>query len=180
MQATMEVALDPERNYEIVNGVPEEKEMPGARHSGICSRLDRRLGAYVEANHLGEVYAESSFQIGINERIPDLAFISAARLPAEGEPITKWLIPPDLAIEIISPTDYYEKVHTKALSYLSGGVKQVWVVSPEAQTITIYRSTTDIMLFPPEGELTSEDLLPGFRCPLREIFKNPAPTNQQK
>lgn len=176
MQATMEVAFDPERNYEIVNGVPEEKEMPGARLSGICSRLDRRLGAYVEANHLGEVYAEASFQIGVNERIPDLAFITAARLPPEGEPITKWLIPPDLAIEIISPTDYYEKVHTKALSYLSGGVKQVWVVSPEAQTITVYRSTTDIMLFPPEGGLTSEDLLPGFRCALREIFKNPAPT----
>ena len=71
-------------------------------------------------------------------------------------------------------------MHTKALSYMSGGVKQVWVVSPEAQTVTVYRSTTDIMLFPLEGELTSEDLLPGFRCQLREIFKNPAPTTQQQ
>lgn len=176
MQGTVELALDPERSYEIVNGVAEEKEMPGARHGGISSRLGRRLGAYVEDHGLGEVYVETSFQVGANECIPDLAFVSAARLPQGGEPKTKWLMPPDLAIEVISPTDFYEKVHTKALGYLSGGVKQVWIISPEAQTITVYRSTNDITLLPLEGELISEDLLPGFRCALREIFKNPAPT----
>jgi hypothetical protein len=44
-----EVALDPERSYEIANGVPEVKEMPGARHSGVSTRLARRLGNFVEA-----------------------------------------------------------------------------------------------------------------------------------
>ena len=173
MQAMTEIMLDPEKNYEIVNGHPEEKEVPGARHSGICGRLERRLGSYAEANDLGEVYPEASFQIGKNERIPDLAFISAERLPPEGEPETKWPMAPDLAIEVISPSDFYEKVHAKAMEYLAAGVKQVWIVSPEGHTITIYRSATNITAFPPDSELVSEDLLPGFRCRLSEIFKNP-------
>ncbi len=173
MESTMEMALDPERNYEFVNGEPEEKEMPGARHSGICGRLERRLGTFVETNNLGEVYPEASFQIGVNERIPDLAFIPVDRLPADGEPETKWLIVPDLAVEVVSPSDYYEKVHAKAMEYLAAGVKVVWIISPENQTITVYRSATNIMAFPPESELTCEDLFPGFRCPLSEIFKAP-------
>jgi Uma2 family endonuclease len=173
MESLAELALDPERNYEFVNGEPEVKEMPGARHSGICGRLERRLGTFVETNTLGEVYPEASFQIGGNERIPDLAFIAAERIPPEGEPETKWMIVPDLAVEVISPTDYYEKVHAKAMEYLNAGVKVVWIISPENQTITVYRSATNIMAFPPESELTCEDLFPGFRCPLSEIFKTP-------
>lgn len=167
----METPLDPDKSYEIVNGQPEEKEMPGARHSGICSRLNRKLGNYVEANKLGETYPEANFQIGDRERIPDLAFVSAARIPSEGEPETKWPMPPDLAIEITSPNDFYEKVYAKAMEYLAAGVRQVWLVSPENQTITVFRSPTNIIAFPPESELVIEDLFPGFRCPLNEIFK---------
>lgn len=174
MQTATEVLLDPEKSYEIVNGQPEEKEMPGARHSGVCTRLTRKLGAFVEGNALGEVYQEASFQIGENERIPDLAFILAERIPPDGEPETKWLIVPDLAVEVVSPNDFYEKVHAKAMEYLAAGVKQVWIISPENRTITIYRSATNILAFPEDSELVSEDLFPGFRCHLSEIFKNPA------
>ena len=147
MQTVPEVLLDPEKSYEIVNGQPEEKETPGARHGGIGGRLSRRLGMFVETQGLGEIYVETSFQIGENERIPDLAFVTIKRLPPEGEPETKWLMPPDLAVEI---------------------------VSPENRTITIYRSATNIIAFPEDSELVSEDLFPGFRCHLSEIFKNPA------
>lgn len=174
MRAVNEITLDPGKNYEIVHGHPEEKEVPGARHSGVCSRLARRLGIYVETNSLGEIYPETSFQIGENERIPDLAFISAGRIPSEGEPETKWPMPPDLAVEVISPNDFYETVHAKAMEYLNAGVKQVWIVSPENRTITIYRSATNITAFPEDSELVSEDLFPGFRCQLNEIFRYPA------
>lgn len=170
MELESAIQLDPEKSYEIVNGQWEEKTMPGARHGGVCGRLERRLGIFIETNGLGELYTETNFQIDENERIPDLAFVSAARIPPEGEPETKWPMPPDLAIEIISPSDFYEKVYAKAMEYLAAGVKQVWVVSPENQVVTIYRSATNIIAFPLESELVSEDLLPGFRCPLREIF----------
>ena len=171
MSTTAEITLDPDKQYEIVNGQPEEKEMPGAKHSGVCGRLGRRLGVYVETNGLGELYPEATFQIGENERIPDLAFVSASRIPSEGEPETKWPMAPDLAVEVISPNDLYEKVYAKAMEYLAAGVKQVWLVSPEHHTITIYRSPTNITAFPGDSELVIEDLFPGFRCPLSEIFK---------
>jgi len=83
MSTTTAVALDPDKLYEIVDGQPEEKEMPGARHSGICARLTIKLGMYLTANQLGELYPEGSFQIGANERIPDLAFVSTERIPSE-------------------------------------------------------------------------------------------------
>ena len=173
------VALDPDKLYEIVDGQPEEKEMPGARHGGVCGRLTVKLGIYLTANPLGELYPETSFQIGRNERIPDLAFVSAARIPPEGEPEAKWPIPPDLALEVISPNDLYEKVYAKTMEYLTAGVQQVWLVSPEHHTVTIYRSATNIMAFAGDGELVSEDLFPGFRCPLREIFTSPVQATPQ-
>jgi Uma2 family endonuclease len=170
------VALDPDRLYEIVDGQPEEKEMPGARHSGICARLATELGVYLKANRSGGLYVEGSFQIGRNERIPDLAFVSAARIPPEGEPETKWPIPPDLAVEVVSPNDLYERVYAKTREYLAAGVQQVWLVSPEHHTVTIYRSATNITAFAGDCELVSEDVLPGFRCSLREIFASPVHT----
>jgi len=176
MSTMTAVALDPDRLYEIVDGQPEEKEMPGAQHGGICTRLAIELGMYLRANRLGELYVETSFQIGANERIPDLAFVSATRMPPEGEPDTKWPMPPDLAVEVISPNDLYEKVYAKTMEYLAAGVQQVWLVSPEHHTVTIYRSTTHITAFPGDRDLVSEDLFPGFQCSLREIFTSPVHT----
>jgi Uma2 family endonuclease len=176
MPTITEVVLDPDKLYEIVDGQPEAKEMPGARHSGICARLTITLGIYLTANQVGGLYVEGSFQIGGNERIPDLAFVSAARIPPEGEPETKWPIPPDLAVEVMSPNDLYERVYAKTIEYLAAGVKQVWLVSPEHHTVTIYRSATNITAFPGDCALVSEDLFPGFRCPLREIFTSPMQT----
>jgi len=173
MPITTGVTLNPDKQYEIVNGQPEEKELPGARHSGVSGRLAIELGIFLKANPLGALYPETSFQIGGNAGIPDLAFVSAARIPPEGEPETKWPMAPDLAVEVISPNDLYEKVYAKAMEYLAAGVKQVWLVSPEHHTVTVYRSATDITAFPGDSELASEDLFPGFRCPLREVFKPP-------
>lgn len=78
---TCGTGLDPERHYEFVDGQLVENEMPPVRHSGVCTRLARKLGNVVEANALGEVYQEASFEIGVRERLHDLAFISAERLP---------------------------------------------------------------------------------------------------
>ena len=176
MQAAMELALDPEKNYEIVNGVPEEKEMPGARHGMIAARLLTRLNNFIEANQLGVAFTEVNFNLGHNERIPDLSFVAANRIPPEGVPEGVWQIPPDLAVEIISPNDLHEKVSNKVLEYLEAGVKQVWIVSPEIRTVTIFRSMEQVQVFAANRKLESPDLLPGFSCPLAEIF--PVATQQ--
>jgi len=166
--------LNPEKEYEIVAGQPEEKAMGGARHGGIGARLLSRLCSYVEAQRLGGVYGpDTSFQIGPNERLPDIAFVAADRIPPEGEPEGMWPFAPDLAVEILSPTDLHEKVSGKIREYFAAGVRQVWLISPEYKTVTIYQSPTQVRMLTEEVELSSDEILPGFRCHLRELFQPP-------
>ncbi len=169
-----EFALDPEREYEIVTGQPILKEAAGARAGGITARLGARLGHYIEANKMGAVYAaNTTFTIGNDQRLPDLAFVSSERFPPEGEPEGIWEIAPDLAIEVISPNEIYGEVQNKMRDYFNAGVKQVWIVAPEHRIVTVYRSPVEPTVFSEDQELASEDLLPGFRCRLSEIFKSP-------
>lgn len=171
MQAGLDETL-PEREYEVVNCIPEAKSLGGALHGSVAARLAARIGRFVEAQDLGDVYLSTTFQIGHNQRLPDIGFVAADRIPEEGQPQGIWEIAPDLAIEVISPNDVYEKVVQKVDEYLDAGVKQVWLVSPELKSITIYRSAFDVTVFQDDMELVSEDLFPEFRCPLREIFKS--------
>ncbi|HMV51531.1 MAG TPA: Uma2 family endonuclease [Blastocatellia bacterium] len=168
------VALDPDREYELINGQWEAKEMAGARHGGVVVRLIGKLWSYVDANDLGGVYSpDTTFTISDKPRLPDIAFVSAERIPLEGEPEGIWQIAPDLAIEVVSPNDVYDKVQGKLWDYFDAGVKQVWIVTPAHRTVTVYRSPVDPVVFAEGSELVSEDLLPGFRCKLSEVFKSP-------
>ena len=169
-----EIVLDPEKEYEIVNGQPEEKEMAGARHSRVGVRLIRRLAAFVEDNELGEIYGpDATFMIGDNQRLPDVSFVAAARIPADGDPEGRWEIAPDLAVEVVSPNDVWAKVHGKVLEYFAAGVKQVWLISPEYKNVFVFDSPTKTTILDEESELRSEALLPGFSCPVSELFKPP-------
>jgi Uma2 family endonuclease len=174
MASTISLDLHPDKEYEIVAGQPEEKTMGGARHSGVGVRLIVRIASHVEAHQLGGVYGpDATFQIGENQRIPDVAFVAAARLPAEGEPEGIWPMAPDLAVEIISPNDLYERVISKVEEYLAGGVRQVWLISPEHKTVTIYSSPTHTTILTEADDLVSEELLPGFRCRIADLFRSP-------
>jgi len=175
MNVSTAVTLDPEKDYEIVDGQPEEKAMAGARHGSVVMRLGARLQMHVEQHHLGGIYSpDTTFQIGRNERLPDLAFVSAARMPESGEPEGIWPMAPDLAIEVISPNDLWEKVQSKVQEYFTAGVRQVWLVSWQQRTVSLYDSPTHVTILTDEDTLTSEVLLPGFSCRVREIFQRPA------
>jgi Uma2 family endonuclease len=175
MQTLAEITLDSEKEYEIVNGQPEEKQMAGARHGGVGTRLSAEMWIHVKTNNLGGVYGpDTTFKIGRNERLPDISFVSAARFPADGEPEGIWPIAPDLAVEIISPNDFWEKVNDKIRDYFAAGVGQVWLVSPEHKSVTVYHSPLQVTILTEEDDLTCEELLPGFRCALREIFRSPS------
>jgi Uma2 family endonuclease len=174
MASTLSVGLHPDKEYEIVAGQPEEKTRGGARHGGVGARLIVRLGSHVEAHQLGGIYGpDTTFQIGENQRIPDVAFVSAARLPAGGEPEGIWPMAPDLAVEIISPNDLYERVISKVEEYFVGGVRQVWLISPEHKTLTIYHTPTHTTILTEADDLVSEELLPGFRCRVADLFRSP-------
>jgi Uma2 family endonuclease len=172
MTATTQAAFDDDLDYEIVDGQKEVK-MAGARHGRIGARLITKLGVYLESNPIGGVYlSNTTFQIGTNERMPDVSFVSAARFPEEGEPLGKWEIAPDIAVEVISPTDIWDKVNAKVREYFDAGVQQVWLISQPEQQVMIYDSPTQIRVVAVNQDLTSETLLPGFKCRVADLFHN--------
>jgi Uma2 family endonuclease len=176
MAAVLEetVALDPDKEYETYDGVSEEKAMAGARHGRVGARLIITLGQYVVSNDLGVVYGpDTTFKVGEDDRLPDISFVAIERIPEDGDPEGLWNIAPDLAVEIVSPNDTYQKLMNKVFDYLDAGVKEVWLVAPESKTVTIYYSFTEVKILTENDVLTCEKLLPGFSCPVGDLFKLP-------
>jgi len=172
MAAMTETVLDTDKEYEIVNGQPEEKIMGGGRHGVVGTELIIDLGVHVRAQRLGVVCGpDTSFQIGENERLPDVAFVSVARIPEAGVPEKAWPMPPDLAVEIVSPSDLYGKVMTRVAEYLTAGVRQVWLIFLDHRTVTIYSSLTDVKVLQETDDLDGGDVIPGFRCRVAELFQ---------
>lgn len=161
--------------FEIEDGEFQERPMPNPEHGRIQAKITIKIGVFLESNPIGEVYTETSFELEKKlNRVPDVAFVSFERFPESGESDgSRWQIVPDLAIEIVSPTDDYRDVFKKLDEYLAASVKQVWLVSPQQKTVSVYRSRKDVTIFVEEDELVCEEVLPGFRLKLSEIFQTP-------
>ncbi len=110
------------------------------------------------------------FTVGENERMPDVAFVSTKKIPKKGEPMKKWNFAPDIAIEVISPNDVYDKIFDKLNDYFKAGVKQVWLVEPRFERIRIYKSPEESTTLQKQDELTCEEILPDFKLLLTDIF----------
>ena len=156
--------------YEYVKG--ELVPMPPATmiHGEISSKLHIRLGLHVQENRLGQLYiAETTFQLDDRAVKPDIAFVSTDRLPENREKASP--VPPDLAVEVVSPSDKHYDVTEKALAYLRSGTRLVWVIEPVAKTVMVYRSETDFTVLNCEDTLTGEDVVEGFTCPVAQLFE---------
>lgn len=160
--------------YEIVYGEVRERAMPSPIHGRIQAEIAAELRNFVKANRLGIVYTETRFEFAENlTRIPDVAFLSFERFPESGEEKGKWHLAPDLAIEVISPSDDYEDVQEKITEYFTFGVRQVWIISPESKTLTVYHTRKKTTIFFADEELFCEEVVPNFRLQLSEIFQVP-------
>ena len=168
---TLEEFLESDlERYEYVKGELIAMPPTSGEHGDISMSLVRYLTPYVYENQLGRVYtSDTGFKIGDRFLIPDIAFVSTERLPDDRR--KAFAIPPDLAVEIVSPTDVLFRVFEKALTYLSGGTQLVWVIEPVAKTVTVYRSETDIKVLTREDTLTGEDVVKGFSCQVSQLFE---------
>ena len=83
-----------------------------------------------------------------------------------------WDMVPDLAIEVVSPTNTADEVQDKHLEYFRAGVRQVWVIYPRQREAYIYTSPTQVRILTGDQELDGGDILPGFRLPLAELFED--------
>ena len=155
--------------YEYVKGELVPMSPPTRIHSKISVNVIRHLDRHVRENQLGEVHVEATFQVGERGLKPDVAFVSTPRL--DGDENTGFPIPPDLAIEVVSPSDVQWRVVDKAFAYLDAGTRLVWVLDPRSKTVTVYHSESDIALLTLEATLTGEDVVSGFACPVSQLFE---------
>ncbi|GIK57073.1 MAG: hypothetical protein BroJett015_27360 [Chloroflexota bacterium] len=160
---------------ELVKGEVTLMSPAGTQDGKIALRLGAIIWNYVEAHNLGEVYAaETGFTIEEDPdtvRAPDVSFVARERIPPEGEPPDFWAIAPDLVAEVLSPFDVASKVQQKITEYLQAGVRLVWLVDPETQTVTVYESLAHGRILLPDDTLTGGEVLPGFSLPLHQLFR---------
>jgi Uma2 family endonuclease len=175
MTAEQFMELLTEGCHELVRGEVIDVSPGNFIHGIVCSRIDRRLGVYGEESGFG--YTVSNDTAVVTERGPDtvrgadVAFYSNARLPRSAAASSLPAVPPDLAVEVYSPSNRRAEILTKVGEYLNAGVLMVWVVYPVQRIIVIYRPVDSIPLV-----LTDQDVienlpeLPGFRCTVADIF----------
>ena len=165
-------------SYELVDGELVERKM-GWKSSWVGGRVFKLLSIHCDAHDLGWVApADASYQCYPDApkkvRKPDVSFIRLNRMPADEEPDGHCRIAPDLAVEVVSPNDFYEEVEDKVEEYLTVGVRLVWVVNPPKRTVRVHRADGTITNLRETDELGGEDVVPGFRCRVSELFAVPS------
>jgi Uma2 family endonuclease len=145
------------------------------RHGEAAAALTVLLGQHVRAQRLGRVLAaETGFRISRNPdtvRAPDVSFVARKRVPSAGPPDGYWELAPDLAVEVVSPSDTAADVQSKVQMWLESGVRLVWVVYPDTRSVVAYESLKEISTFTAEDTLSGGEVVTGFECKVAEIFE---------
>jgi len=162
----------PGKQVELVRGRLVVREPPGFQHGTIVARLAAILLAHVDAHALGlVVVGDPGFQLATDPdtvRGPDIAFIRHERVPRP-VPVGFAAFPPDLVIEIRSPSDRPGDILGKVGDWLSAGTPLIWVIDPERRVARVYRQDGTESTVAAEQSLDGEEVVPGFSCRLDAI-----------
>jgi Uma2 family endonuclease len=163
--------FEEDKRYELDEGELIEMTRPAYRHNRVLMRLTLALGNYFDQHGGGEaLLSENLYALSSStRRAPDIAVILGDRRK-ELESAKVIPIVPDIAAEVLSPSETPRMIHRKLKQYFEAGVKEVWLIDPESREVEIW---TGPRL--PELELTGDaaigsPLLPGFALPLQELF----------
>ena len=176
------LAMPDGKSYELVGGHLVERNM-GAESSWVGGRLLSRLNRFCEDPGVGWAFpADNGYQCFPHEpdlvRKPDVSLIRFGRLAGERIPKGWIKIAPDLAVEVVSPNENAEKLEEKLEDYRKVGVPLIWVIYPNSRRVRVYRSNGLTSLLNEDDDLSGEDIIPGFRCPLHAIFVPREPSSE--
>jgi Uma2 family endonuclease len=173
----------PDELYEVIDGKCVRTPPMGVYAVWTAFEIARHLGNFAAAS-LGRTITEALFHLPapINrDRRPDVAFVSYKRW-AKDRPIpptdNAWDVVPNLATEVVSPTDKADEIEQKIIEYFRAGVELVWVVYPTQSKIYVYESPTRITGLTRSDVLTGGTAVPGFQLPLAELFTQAAAVSQ--
>lgn len=168
------LAMPDRQAYELVEGHLVERPM-SILSNWVAGRLLRYVDIFVDENDLGWAWPAGQGYVCFPDsprktRFPDVSFVRKILLP-DGLTSEGYIcIPPDLAVEVVSPKDTAYEVDKKITEYLDAGVALVWAINPDSRTVRIHRRDGSISRLREDGELSGEDVLPGFLCRLAKIF----------
>ena len=162
---------DDSHRHALIKGELLTMPLPKYLHARIVANLIMILGAYVKANRLGVLYAETGYHLERNPDTvlgPDMSFVSNERVEAGDDGYYQG--PPDLAIEVLSPSNRKGYIERKLGIYLERGTRSVWLVDPRRRTVEVVTSPNDRRMLHETDELV-DDTVPGFRVKVSEIFE---------
>jgi len=162
--------------HEVVNGELVMSPKNNWYHGRICSRLLIAIGNFVFEHRLGAVLDSSTgfWMFNRNCRAPDVSFVPKSRLAALGfKPNEKRFFPgaPDLAVEILSPGNTRAEIDERLRDFFASGTRLAWIINPETESVEICHSLTQRQLLGSGAFLDGAGLLPGFKYPIADLFK---------
>jgi Uma2 family endonuclease len=166
---------DPGHPEELVRGRIVPMSLPTRRHGQICGKSVRILGNFADEHDLGEVLSNDSGVITEHGpdtvRGADIAFYSYKRIPKGPLPKDYGAEPPELVVEVRSPSDRWPKVLAKVAEYLNAGVLAVVVLDDDSRTALLCMADQAPRRLGPDDELAIPEILPGFVVPVRRFFE---------
>lgn len=146
----------------------------GHHHGRIALKIGSLLFVHVMEKQAGQTYAaETGFILSKNPdtvRAPDAAYVTAERAAHQSRTEGFFDGAPDLAVEVISPSEAASEIEAKVIDYLDAGTKLIWLIYPQTQTITVHQAPNAIRKLSVDDELTGAPLLPDFSITVRDIF----------
>lgn len=165
--------LPEDARFELLRGEALPVSPTGLLHLVVTGVLIEVLGAFVRRHRLGIVGGEAGFILPNAQQTllaPDVAFVRRDRLPKREEWGGFVNLAPDLAVEVISPSDTVGEIIDKTVSYLDAGVRLVWVVDPRRRLVTAYTPGGLARVLRETDQLDGGDVVLGFAMPVADLF----------
>jgi len=162
-----------EGKVELVEGEVKCMAPAGLEQGWVNARLTVLLGGYILRRRLGYIFdAQTGFRPRQNMRAPDFSFVRQERLKGQKLPKDFGHFAPDLVVEVLGPNETLADYEEKMAEYRSWGVRLIWLVDPETQTVTVIRASGERQVLKGNDTLTGEDVVPGFRIRVKRIFSS--------
>jgi Uma2 family endonuclease len=155
------------RNHELVDGELVDVSGNNLKHNLLRELLARLLGIYVEERQFGLVVTEQEYNFGGNAFGPDVSFVGESKRPLLNMDLRVQRLVPDLAIEIVSPNDPFEKLAKKALRYRACGTPEVWIFCQATRQAYLYSEHRRIL---DENDEFRPETIPGFAIRIGDLL----------
>ena len=163
---------DSATHRELIRGEVLETMPTGGQHGPIQGVIfvllwlwNKSRGAYITVE-TGYILARNPDTV----RAPNVSYIRAERIPSTGIPRGFWEIAPDLAVEVVSPSETASEVQGKVNDYLAAGTSLIWIIYPDTQQVVVYTHDGLARTYGRDATLTFPDLLPDFSCTVAQLF----------